>query len=131
MFNGEMDSLIYMPTTPAHVNEKRSLTVEEVLWNTLNIKKKEFKNYGFVYLLETNGVYKIGKAKDVEVRVKSLQTGTPTELKLVHKIETNDYSRLEKFLHDSLDYRRVRGEWFELSEKEVAKICTISDFPTL
>ena len=45
----------------------------------------------FVYLLkiQENGIYKIGVSKNVEKRVKQLQTGNTEQIYLVNKFHSN------------------------------------------
>jgi len=56
----------------------------------------------------TDGPVKIGVAKDVEQRIKELQTGCPDDLRLIGRIQGN----FESELHQRFSQFRVRGEWF-------------------
>jgi hypothetical protein len=60
------------------------------------------------------GYYKIGKSKDPKIREGTLQAEVPT-IKLLHVIQDD----IELYLHKKFDSKRVRGEWFELSETDV------------
>jgi hypothetical protein len=63
--------------------------------------------------------YKIGKTDNGPVgRLSSLQTGNPTELYLELWIPCEEPELLEKELHVLFESHRLRGEWFELGEKE-------------
>lgn len=74
---------------------------------------------GFVYLLEAdNGYFKIGKAKDVQKRIKGFLK-LPFGVKLVHSIASNDYTSAELYLHETFIDSRVNGEWFALTEENV------------
>ena len=78
---------------------------------------------GYVYLIgETNnhGRYKIGsaRAKDVNHRLKQLQTGNASELYIKEAFETEHPFKLEKMLHNHFKYKNLNGEWFELSEAD-------------
>jgi hypothetical protein len=44
---------------------------------------------------------------------------------LKHVIASGDYDRAERYLYERYASKRVRGEWFDLSEEEVAEIKTI------
>lgn len=71
----------------------------------------------FCYLLESEGLYKIGKSKNPQNRVKQIRTGNPN-VKLV------DFSDkvTEKELHALYKNHRIKGEWFRLDEKQVNSI---------
>ncbi len=75
---------------------------------------------GYVYLIKGNRegdiTYKIGKSKNPNIRVKSVQTGNPDDLTVLFKIESDLPSKLETFLHRTFSPFIVRGEWFK-SEK--------------
>ena len=57
--------------------------------------------------------YKIGRAKNVEVRLSNLQTGTSGEL-IVNALEPGG-SDIERLRHDQFAADRRRGEWFSAS----------------
>lgn len=76
---------------------------------------------GYVYLVQCVGtnLYKIGRSKiDYYARLSALQTGCPYELAMIHAVHCGQYGKLEKLLHQKFDDKRVRGEWFELSDSE-------------
>ena len=78
---------------------------------------------GYVYLIgetNNNGRYKIGsaRAKDVNHRLKQLQTGNASELYIKEAFETEHPFKLEKMLHNHFKYKNLNGEWFELSEAD-------------
>lgn len=73
--------------------------------------KKQFP--GFIYFIqgECGGPIKIGYAKDVQNRIRTLQTGYPDTLKLLLAIPGNIHN--EQVLHGHLDAYRLHGEWFK------------------
>lgn len=78
---------------------------------------------GYVYLIgetENPGKYKIGstRAKDINTRLKQLQTGNSSELYIKESFETEHPFKLEKMLHNHFKSSNLIGEWFELSEAD-------------
>jgi hypothetical protein len=78
---------------------------------------------GYVYLIGEigkEGRYKIGstKAKDVNKRLKQLQTGNSSELFIKESYETEHPFKLEKMLHNHFKSLNLMGEWFELSKSD-------------
>ena len=78
---------------------------------------------GYVYLIgemDNKGRYKIGstKAKNVNKRLKQLQTGNSSELFIKESYETEHPFKLEKMLHNHFKSSNLIGEWFELSESD-------------
>lgn len=78
---------------------------------------------GYVYLIgekDNIGKYKIGstKSKDVNKRLKQLQTGNSSELFIKEYYETEHPFKLEKMLHNHFKSSNLIGEWFELSESD-------------
>ena len=78
---------------------------------------------GYVYLIgekDNIGKYKIGstKAKDINKRLKQLQTGNSSELFIKEYYETEHPFKLEKMLHNHFKSSNLIGEWFELSESD-------------
>jgi predicted GIY-YIG superfamily endonuclease len=71
----------------------------------------------YVYLIQSleNSYYKIGVSKHPKKRIKELQTGNSSELKLVESYEFEHAHMIEKTFHNKLIYLKKEGEWFNLS----------------
>lgn len=82
---------------------------------------------GYVYLLESNGVYKIGKSVNVNRRLTQISPVMPYPVELLHAIRTTDHSALEAQLHEMFAPKRLNGEWFELSARDVRFIQSLKD----
>lgn len=77
---------------------------------------------GYVYLINMVGTnfYKIGHTtRDVEIRLNELSTGNPEPLELVNYYKTDNYIKLESWLHRSYKAKKKEGEWFEFDEEFV------------
>ena len=79
---------------------------------------------GYVYLIGENNdenKYKIGstKCKDINKRLKQLQTGNSNPLFIKAYYETSRPFKLETMLHNRFKECNVIGEWFELTKKDV------------
>jgi hypothetical protein len=71
----------------------------------------------FIYFIlnQNSNAIKIGRAKNLERRMKSLQTSSPTKLELLKSISVQGMSEaqdLEQSLHKKFDELRLTGEWF-------------------
>lgn len=75
----------------------------------------------YIYLIQSleTGQYKIGRTKNINKRLKSLQTGNGGQLKLIDKFVSNYSNKLEKYLHNIYSHENTVGEWFSLSISEV------------
>ena len=78
-----------------------------------------------VYVIKHKGkssIYKIGKSADFHQRFETIQSYNPAELEvvLVQKTSLNDY--LEKILHFEFKSKKIRGEWFDLSKEDAARL---------
>ena len=62
---------------------------------------------------------KIGRSRDIQVRLRTLQTGSPYDLKLMGWIESDDDKQLELTLHERYSDQRIRLEWFYLQPEDV------------
>lgn len=77
-----------------------------------------------VYIIEsTSGHYKIGISSDVQRRLKELQkTQGPYLYDIAYYwvCSSRDEARfIEGYLHRAYDHKRVNGEWFELSARDL------------
>lgn len=74
---------------------------------------------GYVYLLHADtGHYKIGFSRDPQKRLKDLDVG-PMNITLIHSIPADDMANAELRLHQMLEAKRWKGEWFALNEDDV------------
>jgi hypothetical protein len=80
----------------------------------------------FVYLMidNTNQYHKIGISNSPEYREKTLQSEKPTiELICAKEFPSRKIAEsIEKALHETFSDKRLRGEWFELSEPDINEI---------
>ena len=77
----------------------------------------------YIYLIRSqeDGYYKIGISKHPQKRIKQLQTGNSSELKLIESYQSNYANSIENTLHRRYSHLNKEGEWFELSVVEEAK----------
>lgn len=77
---------------------------------------------GFIYFIrDDKGRVKIGKTKRMKERMGEY-TKLPFEPELLYVLESNDYHAAETLIHEYYQEKRIRGEWFALTEKDIAFI---------
>ncbi len=118
---------------------QKKLTIEAVLYfvrswaekdakiitpgkRTINLDKETAEPPCYIYFVLNcdSQAVKIGIAKNVMRRLASLQTSSPSELKLLGTIKTksvNKARKLEQSLHQTFDEYQIRGEWFKAEVK--------------
>jgi hypothetical protein len=77
----------------------------------------------YIYLIRCseNNFYKIGISKNVERRLKQIQTSSPNKIYLIHKYQSQYASKIEKAMHNFFKVYHRNNEWFELSLSEEMK----------
>lgn len=79
---------------------------------------------GFIYVVEMEGqgIYKIGRTTDVQKRLTQFGIQPPFRyrLRFAHRVDCQE--RVERFLHVIYKAQRLNGEWFRLSEHQLAEI---------
>jgi len=80
----------------------------------------------YIYFIRESGtnMTKIGmtnQSRGPKQRLKELQTGNPRKLIVSAQLLTFDTSQAEKNIHALLLGKHVRGEWFELTLKEISE----------
>ena len=90
---------------------------------TIFIEKSKPRS-GFVYLVreKSEGQIKIGKAIDVNNRLKTFNVKLPFKIDLMYTFECVDYSEAEITLHEFFANKRTNGEWFALDDSDVTLI---------
>ena len=90
--------------------------------NLSRFKSKRQKP-GHVYLVECDGVYKIGVSNNPDRRVGEFNTMYHKPVNVVTVSERlSDMWAIEWLLHGIYDNCRVRGEWFGLSSRQVETV---------
>lgn len=95
----------------------------------VNIHKYNQKGYiMFIYVIGTRDKQKIGISKDVNRRLKSLQTGNPEILNIHHtiQIEPSRVRLLERMIHKEFSYMRLKGEWFDMTPEKAVNLVKFS-----
>jgi hypothetical protein len=77
---------------------------------------------GYVYFIKCADWYKIGATTDVYGRFHSIQVCNPFDVSLFHVIKTDNMHLTEKLFQGMFGRAEKRGEWYELSEKNLEYI---------
>jgi uncharacterized protein YlbG (UPF0298 family) len=98
------------------------LTEEEI-----SIINQKLSEYTYIYLIRDShtGYTKIGRSDNPFARIQTLKKQDtllprPNEFEILFCWA--DYPHKEKWLHLDFQAKRVRGEWFDLSQEDIAKI---------
>lgn len=96
-----------------------------------NLQQKSFPRIvlkdrpGYIYLVKASGYYKIGLSKQPKVRFSQIGLQLPFPFEVLHIISATNMYETESKLHQKYAHQRLNGEWFSLTESEVAEICSI------
>lgn len=71
---------------------------------------------------------KIGYSKNYNWRRSNLNVGTTNNLIVAQRLLCRNGKETEALIHSMFQDRKVRGEWFDLSQEEVKNIFTIAQF---
>lgn len=81
---------------------------------------------GYVYLLECvsdyETTYKIGytRNKDINKRIRNLQTGNKDKIKCIdYYCSEKNAKKIEIALHNFFSFKRKGGEWFDLNNIDI------------
>lgn len=82
----------------------------------------------YLYIIENNGLYKIGYSSNWDKRFKNYQTHLG-QVNIVYVTKQPNCFELERHLHNLFSDKRLNGEWFDLDETdllEAIKFCSSS-----
>lgn len=103
-----------------------------------NKKNKEIRHWahthknspgvpGYVYLLKaSNGYFKIGRAFDVNKRLKGHKRMYPLQIDVLHTVYSMDMVKAENHLLKRFEEYKMQGEWFLLEPDHVEWICGLT-----
>lgn len=104
------------------VDEDPRKIIEASAWTLSMGKEKDENVVGYIYIVESGGYHKIGKAMSVRNRVGELQVGNPNPIQIVLQKEVVNVGQIEKDLLDLFKDKKVRGEWFQLTDEDIKLI---------
>jgi len=97
----------------------KQIAIKQLVNRELNEHKRSEKNC--VYVIESNGLYKIGFSSDFTKRLSSYNTHTPLN-KIICVAFNNNAFDLESELHKKWNYLNVSGEWFNLNQSQLLEL---------
>jgi len=81
---------------------------------------------GYIYLLSSSvGLYKIGRAADLQKRFSEHTRDWPIRLDMIHSIPVSQVISCETYLLRTFRNKRRQGEWFDLAAEDVAWIVSL------
>lgn len=83
------------------------------------------KRPGYVYLVQADCYFKIGRSKQPNVRFEQIGLQLPFPFEVLHIIPVNDMHISEKHLHAKYAHQHLNGEWFKLSPNEITEIMSL------
>lgn len=75
--------------------------------------------WGKVYFIKCGQYFKIGMSKNVYARFASIRVTNPCECELIHTVESENVYLTERLFKSMFGRVNIRGEWFELTSKDI------------
>jgi DNA-binding MarR family transcriptional regulator len=94
------------------------------------VRARPPRSPGYIYIARAGQStrYKIGKSMDVTKRIKQMQTDSAEPIALVHMFLTQHKERTEKYLHQRFKHQKLQGEWYTLTETDIAWLTSLETF---
>lgn len=74
---------------------------------------------GYVYVLKSHGLYKIGKTKNPKQRIETINALNAIPVKIILIKTVINFTAAETRIHSLFQDKHVRGEWFRLDESDL------------
>ncbi|WP_330502425.1 GIY-YIG nuclease family protein [Peribacillus frigoritolerans] len=108
------------------IDDNRSFQLKDGLcmacYDKENFKEIRQRVSGYVYFLQEDWrqLVKIGMSsnKNFEARLASFKI-MPSNTETIHLVSAVDFAGLEKLFHKHFKDKRVKGEWFKLTEEDI------------
>lgn len=100
-----------------------SKTIEDHNRFVYHCKVTDEDRPGYVYVVKAaSGEYKIGHTNSIPRRLSDFGLQLPFPVELVFAIPADDRYSLERHLHERFADLRMHGEWFNLTDADIASI---------
>jgi len=96
--------------------------------NTVSVTLREISKPGYVYLMKSGMLYKIGITNNLERRLKGVSAQSALPVTIVHSFLSVQNRKVEKRLHKKYADNHSHYEWFDLSLDQVDEIKSIRDY---
>ena len=107
---------------------KRFHTISDLAGFTASVM--HMPRRGFIYILFGNGDwYKIGGSAQPVKRIQQIQTQLPFPVQTFLTFEHYDHVAAEQYLHLRFAAVRLNGEWFNLTDDDIATIRDFAAYP--
>ncbi|KAJ3072860.1 hypothetical protein HK102_006151 [Quaeritorhiza haematococci] len=115
-------------TQALEAKEHELQAMNNELQKYVNKTYEEIETTGFVYLVKTDGGFKVGRTKNIDQRVGELQTGNAEDIEVLLAFPTSDPVVLEAITHKILDpYRRKsKREYFDCNPAYIATMIKLT-----
>lgn len=85
-------------------------------------ERRYLQTPGYVYLIESEYGFKIGKTVNIKSRIRLFEVKLPFSIRLINYSWFEDYSKAERDLHKRFAHKRQDGEWFGLDSEDIEYI---------
>ena len=122
----EMNNLVVKDFVNRYLDYSNQIIVEiEEDSQLISDKADQKKCYVYLMVDTTNNFYKIGISNDPKYREHTLQSDKPTiELICAKAFPSRVIAEaIESALHKAFSKKRIRGEWFNLTDEDVRYLC--------
>lgn len=121
--------MVYNELIKEQLEEKEQL-LQQKEQELIKYKQKTYEEIhknNHVYVIKTDGGYKIGKTKDINNRIRGLQTGNVKDIEVVLDFKTSNSDLLEKIVHYILDRYRCNSnrEFFDCDIDYIRNVITV------
>jgi len=129
-------SLRQFSTETDEAVKTKSFIINEEIHNQIDkwITKTEYgclDTPGNIYLVSDGVFTKIGATTyNIKKRLNELQVGNASKLLILGSYPANRKLSVERYLHNIFSEKRIRGEWFDLSQSEIHKILATKPCPS-
>lgn len=77
---------------------------------------------GYVYIVKSSELYKIGKSVVPKKRLRTYHTECPCVVELIACVKCEEYGKVEKEIHQKYAQHCTHGEWFDIAPPGIESI---------
>ena len=126
IWGGQIFIAVMIDWNAPSLKRVKSAPVEPVVERTTihpSISWSDYPRGEYVYILQDvscSRFFKIGRTTDLETRLLRFHVTLPIVIHVVHLIPCVSATATETTLHRRFSEQRQRGEWFDLSDEDIA-----------
>lgn len=110
----------FLPNCEFHISIEHS-NLRTTHFEDKDVRDSFYADPGYVYFIESEFGWKIGKTRDIDKRKNIFEVKLPFKFSMRYFIKCHDITKMEIYFHDYFKNKHINGEWYLITIQDIIK----------